>query len=182
MVGDHPHPRQVFFAETRTREDGKHTEHFALLNERLPAQRANPFGFGPVGSRKDLRAFGDVRNFDWFASRCDHADLAHTEREATKEAVQIRPLFARLLGTSRAGDQMQTGRLVQALVTHMAVRTEVARSDQPNPHEGGFRLTGHSTGDELKHPVHRPLLCHIEQEPLEEIDIRGAGRCSGHHQ
>ena len=63
----------------------------------LAAKGADAFGLGPVGSREDLRVFGDVRYLDRFASRGDLANLPHTERKPTKEAVQICPLFTRLL-------------------------------------------------------------------------------------
>ena len=37
VVGDHPHPRQVFFVEASTCEDGEHAQQLALMNQRLTA-------------------------------------------------------------------------------------------------------------------------------------------------
>ena len=41
-----------------------HAKHLTLVNQRLAAKCANAFGLGPVGSREDLRVFGDARNFN----------------------------------------------------------------------------------------------------------------------
>ena len=94
-------------------------------------------------------------------------------------AVQPGPLFDRVFRASRAGDQVQTRRLVRALVAHVTTRADVTRLDQPDSCQGDFGLLSQSIDDQLQHFVDGSLLCHVQQEPLYQIDV-GRTVCRGH--
>ena len=77
-----------FAFEAAAREDAQHTQHLAVVHERLPAEAEDAFFFGPARPREPPGVAPRVLHADRVAGGGDRADLPLPDRETPEAAAE----------------------------------------------------------------------------------------------
>ena len=177
MVGDSAQRGEHLTRKRLPREHAQHAQYLAVVHERLSAEADDRLSLRPCRVSDPRRVLPHIFNADGLSRLRNAADFELADGDASKLAVESRPIRGRIhTRFSLANAEVQARNVLLALLSHRTNRANVAVANQPNPRERDIGKLGEALDEPIEQRCQMPLPSELQEQTLHELQRQAKAR------